>query len=70
MKYVSFAWPPVVARQDSKRLARAMPNSGSYFLEKNYFCTQDSVRSIKSYHSVGTVQKTIFDQNCFCCDNQ
>jgi hypothetical protein len=33
MKYVSFPWLPVVAAHDHKKLARALHNSASYWLQ-------------------------------------
>jgi hypothetical protein len=66
----SFPWPPVVAAHDHKKLARALHSSGSYWLYKRYPYTQDSVKPIRSYHSLQTVQKMISDQNRVCHDSQ
>jgi len=35
LKYASFPWPPLVAWNDCRRLARGQHNSGGYFLQKN-----------------------------------
>ena len=54
VKYASFPWPLLVAWNVCKKLARALHDRKIY--------TQDSVRSIKSYSYVQTVQQTIADQ--------
>jgi len=69
MQYVNFLWPPMVAAPYRKRFARALHSSESYWLQKYPF-SQDSVVSIKSYHSLSTVQKTISYQNSLCYENQ
>jgi hypothetical protein len=63
IKFVNFPWPAVVAAHDRKRLARALPISGSYWRYKIYPNTQNSVRSIRTYHSLQTAQKTISDHH-------
>jgi hypothetical protein len=72
MKYVGFPWPPVVVSYERNSLARALiTGTGaaysirSYWLQKKYLYTHDALLSIRSRHTIQTVQKTISDQNVF-----
>jgi len=66
---LSFPWSLVVV-ECRKRLGRTPQSSGSYWFYKYYPYTQNSVLSIRSYHSLQTVQKMVSDQKRAFCDNQ
>ena len=57
--YISFPWR-----------VQALHNCLCFWHLESYSCTQDSFTFKRSYHSLETVRKTIFDQNRLCCDNQ
>ena len=56
MKYVSFPWLLMVAAHDRKMLVPARHSSGNDWLWKNSACAEDSVASIRSDHSLQTLQ--------------
>jgi hypothetical protein len=65
MIYVGFRLSQVVAAHGHKRLERAMRSKVSFWLYKSFLCTQNSVTSISSYHSLQTEQKTITEKIAF-----
>lgn len=69
-KDISIPWPAVEASLMRKRHTQASHSNGSCWLYKNYPDTQYWFPSVRSYHNLQTVKKSISDQNYVCYDDQ